>query len=290
MTIPSGARDGLVTGAARVHLYYAERSSLTVDIVDALVTSEDRQRVTPTMVPRRRAEYLAGRALLRHAIAEHTGRQAASLKIRVSAAGKPECIGGPAISISHSGEALVCALADVAVGVDVETAAPRDIDGIAERYFTPAEVCWLAPDPAKRFRMLWVLKEAYLKALGVGLAGRLDALECSITPPIIVARTAAGAAPPRLELLGAEGSFVGIATLGHRAPVEVVLHRFTSDESTGTFRSLVSIATTELPGCGVRYLRNTAAKMSRACSGAETAFVESADREMSRAAPNPKQS
>jgi phosphopantetheinyl transferase len=288
VNIPSAAREDLVTGAVRVHLYYAERRSLTVDIVDALVTFEDRQRLTPTMVPRRRGEYLAGRALLRHALAQHTGREPASLQIRVSATGKPQCIDGPEISVSHSGEALICALADVAVGVDVETAAPRDIDGIAQRYFTPAEARWLAADPAKRFRMLWVLKEAYLKALGVGLAGGLDALECRITPPLVVARTAIGAAPPHLALLGAQGCFVGIAILGARAPLEVALHRFAGDESTATFRSLESIATTELPGCGARHLRNPAAKTLRGCSDAETAFVERADREMSRAAPNPK--
>ncbi len=229
--------------AACVHLYYAERYTLN-DHVAAFVTPEDRQRITPAMAPRRRAEYLAGRALLRHAIAEHTGREAASLRIEVSATGKPECLDGPQISVSHSGATLVCALADVAVGVDVETAPPRDIQGIAERYFTPAEVHWVAAHPAQRFCMLWVLKEAYLKALGVGLAGGLDSLECRITPPVIVARTVNGSSLPQLKLLGREGSFVGIATLGSAGPIEVVLHRFAGDERAGALSALESIATT----------------------------------------------
>jgi phosphopantetheinyl transferase len=53
---------------------------------------------------------------------------------------------------------------------------------MAQRYFTPAEARWLAGDPEPRVRMLWVLKEAYLKALGVGLAERLSSLECRVEP------------------------------------------------------------------------------------------------------------
>ena len=52
--------------------------------------------------------------------------------------------------------------------------------------------------------MLWVLKEAYLKALGSGLAGGLSSLECRIEPPAVVARTADGAAVPQLALLAGQ--------------------------------------------------------------------------------------
>ena len=81
------------------------------------------------------------------------------------------------------------------MGVDVETGHARATQDIAERFFTPAEVRWLAEDSAPRFRLLWVLKEAYLKAVGVGITGGLDSLDCRIEPPLIVARTVKGAAP-----------------------------------------------------------------------------------------------
>lgn len=234
-----------MTGAApAVHLYHAERRSLTETVVAALVTPEDRLRVTPAMAARRREEYLAGRALLRHALAERTGRDAASLRIELSASGKPECVGGPAISVSHSGDALVCALADVAVGVDVETKPPRDLGAVAERFFTAAEARWLAADPAPRFCMLWVLKEAYLKALGVGLAGGLASLDCRIEPPAVVARTGAGTAPPQLKLFRGKDCFVGVAAIGAPTPIEVVLHRFAAGECADRGGSLELIATT----------------------------------------------
>ncbi len=61
--------------------------------------------------------------------------------------------------------------------------------------------------------MLWVLKEAYLKALGVGLAGGLGSLECRIEPPSIDARVAAGAPAPNLGLYSARGCYLGVASL-----------------------------------------------------------------------------
>ena len=205
----------VVTGSARAaQIYYADRRTLSAAVVAALVTAEDRQRLAPGMHARRSAEYLAGRALLRHALARHTGRDAASFRIDTSADGKPSCVDGPALSVSHSGDLLVCVLADSgAVGVDVETGVPRELATVAERYFTQEEARWLAADPQARFRMLWVLKEAYLKALGVGLAGGLSALECRIEPPAVVARTAAGAAVPQLALLQGRGCCIGVASL-----------------------------------------------------------------------------
>jgi len=215
--------------ACAVYVYYADRRSLSEQTVASLVTAEDRLRVTPTMHVRRRTEYLAGRALLRHALGAYTEKDAASFRIEVASNGKPECVGGPAISVSHSGDAIVCAVADRAIGdlgIDVEMGAVREVDLIAERFFTPAEARWVAAEPEPRFRRLWVLKEAYLKALGSGLAGGLSSLECRIEPPAVVAHAADGAAVPALALLAGQDCYVGIAALGGSSPVEPIVRRF----------------------------------------------------------------
>jgi 4'-phosphopantetheinyl transferase len=235
-----------VTAAAgAVHLYYADGRSITEEIAATLVTGEDRQRLDAAMQPRRRAEYIAGRALLRHALGRVTGRAAVSFRIRVLPDGKPECVGGPAISLSHSGELVVCAVSERgAVGVDVETRRPRtELAVIAERYFTPAEARWIAADPDARFRMLWVLKEAYLKALGSGLAGGLAALECVIEPPTMVARVAAGGAVPRLTLWSAQGCYVGLAVTDS-PPFMVSVERFAPTAEPDRFGPLAAIAAT----------------------------------------------
>jgi phosphopantetheinyl transferase len=227
-----------------VQIYYADRRALSSGAVAALITAEDRRRLTTSMGERRRAEYLAGRALLRHALAQCTGEDAATFQIEVSPAGKPQCASGPGISVSHSGEIVVCAVAAGAVGVDVETGYVRAIDDMAERFFTPAEARWIAGDSATRFRMLWVLKEAYLKAVGVGIAGGLDSLDCRIEPPVIAARTVGGAVP-QLGLLAGQGCHIGVAALGLTRRVEVAVHRLTPDDEADAFGPLSLLASTE---------------------------------------------
>ncbi|HUQ53146.1 MAG TPA: 4'-phosphopantetheinyl transferase superfamily protein [Gammaproteobacteria bacterium] len=236
-----------------VHVYYADRRALPAAAVEALVTAEDRQRVTGTMHPRRTAEYLASRALLRHSLARHTARSAAELRIETSADGKPSCVGGPEVSVSHSGDIVMCALAAAgAVGVDVETAGPRSVAAVAERFFTAAEARWVAAQPEPRFRQLWVLKEAYLKALGVGLAGGLSSLECRVELPSIVARVAGAplrglpggeGGAPQLALLQGKGCSVGVASLA-ATPLELVLEHVALDGSADAVGPLALLART----------------------------------------------
>ena len=208
-----------------IHVYYADQRDLAGEHVASFLTDSDRQRGEEATHPRRRAEFLAGRALLRYALEQFTGRAASSHELRTAPEGKPECANGPAISVSHSGAIVVCAVAGVAVGVDVETPKTRTVAAVklAEQNFTAAETSWVAGDPDDRFRMLWVLKESYLKLLGVGLAGGLRSLECAIAPPWIETRVAAGVAQPRVALYSAHGStYLGVAWRGEPQRIAIV--------------------------------------------------------------------
>jgi 4'-phosphopantetheinyl transferase len=73
------------------------------------------------------------------------------------------------------------------VGVDVEWLRPvPDAEQIAARYFAPGENDLLrALPPGTRLQAFfncWTRKEAYVKALGNGLAQALDAFEVSLVP------------------------------------------------------------------------------------------------------------
>ena len=74
------------------------------------------------------------------------------------------------ISISHSGDYAVCAVADLPVGVDIES-----MGGFKKRekymLFTPIESEYInRKDSEDRFYTLWTRKEAYIKAKGGILA------------------------------------------------------------------------------------------------------------------------
>ena len=86
-------------------------------------------------------------------------------------AGRPH-IPGLAVSISHTHHLLaVAASYDGPLGVDVEEVHPREVRALAERWFHPAELDWIAaqPDELLAFLHLWTAKEAVGKALGQGL-------------------------------------------------------------------------------------------------------------------------
>lgn len=130
-------------------------------------------------------EYLAAHALLRLALSRFAAVDPRAWAFDAEAFGRPVIagpVGAPPLtfSLSHTNGLVACAVAhNRQVGVDVEWQA-RATDGlsIAEQFFSAAEVAWLRAQPQAEqphnFLQLWTLKEAYLKARGVGLALPLD--------------------------------------------------------------------------------------------------------------------
>jgi len=87
-------------------------------------------------------------------------------------------------NLSHSGElALIAAALKREIGVDLECVRDFDCDPVAERFFTALEVADLRslrkPLQRSAFYKCWTSKEAFLKAKGTGLSGKLDEVEIS---------------------------------------------------------------------------------------------------------------
>lgn len=135
----------------------------------------------------RRRQFLCGRWLLRKMLSEAGGEAPASYQLITEANGKPVCAGGPAVSITHAGGYVAACLAgEGEIGIDLEVVdLRRHAPKVARRFFSTAEADWLESQPADRFFMLWVLKEAYVKALGAGIFGGLNGLQCVVEPPVI---------------------------------------------------------------------------------------------------------
>ena len=165
----------------------------------------------------RRREFHCGRLLLRLMLQQWTGRPPAAHTIAVSDKGKPLCPDGPAISIAHSGSIVAAGVADRGeLGIDLEVpAVHRTGLQIARRYFSQEEADWLETQPEDRFVMLWVLKEAFAKAMGESIFGQLDSFACRISPPHI---HVSGDHPSlqALALYRSETALIGIAATGAR--------------------------------------------------------------------------
>ena len=148
------------------------------DAWTAVLEPEERDRAARFRWPRDRTTYIAAHALLRIALGAMTGTPPAALRFLALPGGKPVLVGhgAPQFNLTHCDGLVACALHDAAVGVDAEPASRR-VDQAASRLMAAEEQAWLRgfPDgPARQaaFIRLWVVKEAYVKCLGVGL--RLD--------------------------------------------------------------------------------------------------------------------
>lgn len=142
-----------------------------------------REKLARTRNPRTYAQSLGAELLLLAALQE-LGGPMPPLEITCSEAGKPALQDGPAFSLSHSGERVLCALSDEAVGADLQQLKPYN-PALARRFFSKEEAVWLEEQRERdlAFSLLWSLKESYVKFLGSGIAGvHLDSFTVCIAP------------------------------------------------------------------------------------------------------------
>ncbi|NQU22788.1 MAG: 4'-phosphopantetheinyl transferase superfamily protein [Candidatus Nealsonbacteria bacterium] len=200
----------------RVDLWYALPETITdIAILDryrALLTPEETAESQRFAFERDRHRFLVRRALVRAVLSAYTGNDPGAWVFRRNEYGKPE-VAEPVgmtlrFNLSHTAGLVVCAVTSGRdVGVDVEALErqpadlerqpadlerqPADLD-VARRYFAPAEIATLERLPEQRrqevFFQFWTLKEAYIKARGMGLSIPLDDFALTLSedrPPAI---------------------------------------------------------------------------------------------------------
>ncbi len=148
------------------------------------IDSGDTNNKSEKVKQRRFAQQFYTRLLL----AAYLNIPPAKLQISRSVHGKPllEPLEQPPLffNISHSRNWLAIAIStEQMLGVDIECRRiNNDPLALAKRYFNPAEIKWLqaADDIQSAFNLLWVRKEAALKCLGLGIAGKLAKTHCSL--------------------------------------------------------------------------------------------------------------
>ena len=98
-------------------------------------------------------------------------------EIHYSTAGKPFTDSENHFNISHSGDYVVLAEADLPVGVDVERAADIGIDDSLKNIaMTEGEKSW-AGDSLLRFYVVWTRKESLIKCEGSGFVSEPNEID-----------------------------------------------------------------------------------------------------------------
>lgn len=157
----------------------------------SVLDGDERARAARFHFDVHRREFIVAHALVRTALSHATGRRPpAAWRFAYHPEGRPAAVDCAAsFNLTTHPSLVACAIGrGREIGIDLEPRSRADIIlPIAAEAFSPAERAQLAalaensPGAAgQRAVALWTFKEAYLKAIGVGLARRLDSFSIAI--------------------------------------------------------------------------------------------------------------
>ncbi len=153
-----------------------------------------------------RRRFIASRGALRHILARQLHQSPDQISFCYGEYGKPfiekvsdnqkgsslqsDC--GFHFNLTHSGELALCALGyQRKVGIDMENIKPiRRLESLIDRCLSDREKDQVKAQPAddqsRAFLQTWTCKEAYLKAIGLGLTQSMQTVEVQLAPPRLV--------------------------------------------------------------------------------------------------------
>lgn len=167
-------------------------SGETLAVYRSTLAEEELARAARFRIEEKYREYVVTRGLLRAALARCLGQPASAFEFQYSAGNKPWLdmqVAGQAVSlnVSHShGLALVALSLGRRLGVDVEKIRDDvDYEKLALRYFSANEKVAFSRyrgDRARAFFAIWTRKEAFVKAVGKGIAYGLSEFDVNVEP------------------------------------------------------------------------------------------------------------
>jgi len=183
---------------AEAHLWVARpfeiRDPELLAAYDAMMTAEEREKVSRFRFEKDRHTSMVTRALVRTTLSRYADVAPRDWRFAANPYGRPE-IDEPRearalrFNLSHTEGLVVCLVSRGRdVGVDVEDRTRGgDLLDVADRFFSPLEVKALRALPLEeqmdRFFLYWTLKESYIKARGMGLSLSLSAFSFELDSP-----------------------------------------------------------------------------------------------------------
>jgi 4'-phosphopantetheinyl transferase len=161
-----------------------------------LLSAQEQLRHDRLRSARARRQHLGARMLVRYVLAAYTGVRPEALCFEIGPYGRPELVPNPLMldfNISHTDGLIGCILTrQQRCGIDLEqTPPPHDLARALLQFLAEDEQSHVRRLPSQEQDLAvldhWVLKEAYLKALGVGFTRRIDGFSIQGLPgPTIV--------------------------------------------------------------------------------------------------------
>jgi 4'-phosphopantetheinyl transferase len=145
------------------------------------LSADESERYEQFRTEKLREGYLAARVLCRATLSRYTGVDPSQWRFGEGLYGKPTLVEpvnfkSLRFNLAHTDDLVICIVTRAGeVGVDVEeTSRTVDVSAMTRHFFSRRQQARLASLPSReraaRFFEQWVLKEAYVKATGKGLA------------------------------------------------------------------------------------------------------------------------
>ncbi len=173
-----------------LHIWQADLAADNPDwsAAEASLSAAELARLARLRTPALRQTYARAHGFLRSILSQYTGQPHAAIELTTDANGKP-ILTGHHLSFNLSyrpGRALLALSNAGPVGADLEPLIPLPDAAplIADLFSPPEQAALRAADPTDYwplFYLIWTRKEAYAKALGMGLA--LPFREFSVLAP-----------------------------------------------------------------------------------------------------------
>ncbi|MFK7735456.1 MAG: 4'-phosphopantetheinyl transferase superfamily protein [Pirellulaceae bacterium] len=188
MTLKYPKKIELTLGEVQVWQFSLERPEAELAELESLLSRDEIDRANRFFTSELRSRFIVARGTLRRILAIWTGANARELSFHYGSWGKPrlstklDAHGDRQFNLSHSADQAVVALSREAVGVDLEVANPRtNHRAIASQILSPQESeTWAKLGKATldvEIMRLWVSKESFLKAVGLGIAEGLQSID-----------------------------------------------------------------------------------------------------------------
>lgn len=176
-------------GEETVHLWYLSLDIKAQDDLGAWLSEDEQIRAAQFRFPVHRRRYMVARCALRRVLAGYLNTLPEKIVFQYNRFGKPFLDDEELqFNVAHAGDVAVMAFASgCRVGVDVERVRVDIMEeNIAEHFFATGEVDALQALPVEKrpeaFFHCWTRKEAYIKAIGMGLSIPLNAFTVTLDP------------------------------------------------------------------------------------------------------------
>lgn len=189
----------LPDGEAHVWLARTDRFTepSALDACRRLLSGEEAERCGRFHFERDRHLYLVAHAMVRHVLAGYLGIAPCHLRFSTNAYGRPELVRGPGMpdlrfNLSHT-RGLAALIVNLVHGCGIDVEAERrssDLAALAASVLSPPELQAFRhlpeSDRPHAFLRYWTLKEAYIKARGLGLSLPLSRFSFEIREKIAI--------------------------------------------------------------------------------------------------------